>query len=152
MCMFFFSRRRRHTRCALVTGVQTCALPISVGRKTEVIHDHRDAARQNERYNQDQGVEATLDLNLPAEPGQSLVKRLPACIDVVLRRLADQIQANAYHASLGQCLELRILDVRLDHRDTSQALWVTLQGLNHETVVGSQEDRLDKHAPGNAEA
>src|SRR3546814_7097158 len=29
--LFFFSSRRRHTRCALVTGVQTCALPISVG-------------------------------------------------------------------------------------------------------------------------
>src|SRR3546814_17012521 len=28
MCAFFFSSRRRHTRCALVTGVQTCALPI----------------------------------------------------------------------------------------------------------------------------
>src|SRR3546814_3133965 len=26
--VFFFSSRRRHTRCALVTGVQTCALPI----------------------------------------------------------------------------------------------------------------------------
>src|SRR3546814_3981867 len=32
LCMgyyFFFASRRRHTRCALVTGVQTCALPIS---------------------------------------------------------------------------------------------------------------------------
>src|SRR3546814_4340070 len=29
LCCFFFSSRRRHTRCALVTGVQTCALPIS---------------------------------------------------------------------------------------------------------------------------
>src|SRR3546814_3759326 len=29
---FFFSSRRRHTRCALVTGVQTCALPISCRR------------------------------------------------------------------------------------------------------------------------
>src|SRR3546814_4668012 len=28
MLCFFFSSRRRHTRCALVTGVQTCALPI----------------------------------------------------------------------------------------------------------------------------
>src|SRR3546814_2227011 len=28
---FFFSSRRRHTRCALVTGVQTCALPIYIG-------------------------------------------------------------------------------------------------------------------------
>src|SRR3546814_4164928 len=30
--VFFFSSRRRHTRCALVTGVQTCALPISLRR------------------------------------------------------------------------------------------------------------------------
>src|SRR3546814_12146574 len=30
----FFSSRRRHTRCALVTGVQTCALPISTARQT----------------------------------------------------------------------------------------------------------------------
>src|SRR3546814_17109772 len=29
MLLFFFSSRRRHTSCALVTGVQTCALPIS---------------------------------------------------------------------------------------------------------------------------
>src|SRR3546814_15955477 len=28
--VFFFSSRRRHTRCALVTGVQTCALPILI--------------------------------------------------------------------------------------------------------------------------
>src|SRR3546814_5216611 len=36
MFFFFFSSRRRHTRCALVTGVQTCALPIytlKVGRR-----------------------------------------------------------------------------------------------------------------------
>src|SRR3546814_9154845 len=29
--VFFFSSRSRHTRCALVTGVQTCALPICPG-------------------------------------------------------------------------------------------------------------------------
>src|SRR3546814_7533927 len=33
---FFFSSRRRHTRCALVTGVQTCALPISMERGKHV--------------------------------------------------------------------------------------------------------------------
>src|SRR3546814_10235434 len=31
LCVLFFSSRRRHTRCALVTGVQTCALPIYPG-------------------------------------------------------------------------------------------------------------------------
>src|SRR3546814_10980070 len=33
MVVFVFSSRRRHTSCALVTGVQTCALPISVARR-----------------------------------------------------------------------------------------------------------------------
>src|SRR3546814_20806510 len=35
--MFFFSSRRRHTRCALVTGVQTCALPIYNTKAGEAI-------------------------------------------------------------------------------------------------------------------
>src|SRR3546814_10033453 len=34
---FFFSSRRRHTRCALVTGVQTCALPISCSARVGLI-------------------------------------------------------------------------------------------------------------------
>src|SRR5881628_3977120 len=33
MVVFFFSSRRRHTRCQSVTGVQTCALPICRGRR-----------------------------------------------------------------------------------------------------------------------
>src|SRR3546814_9012203 len=39
MCVFFFSSRRRHTRCALVTGVQTCALPISQPSRRGVCQD-----------------------------------------------------------------------------------------------------------------
>src|SRR3546814_3484922 len=35
-CLVFFSSRRRHTRCALVTGVQTCALPIYLGAQAGV--------------------------------------------------------------------------------------------------------------------
>src|SRR3546814_9325266 len=35
--LFFFSSRRLHTRCALVTGVQTCALPISSCAKAEQV-------------------------------------------------------------------------------------------------------------------
>src|SRR3546814_6647701 len=40
ICEFFLSSRRRHTRCALVTGVQTCALPIyprREGRSVELV-------------------------------------------------------------------------------------------------------------------
>src|SRR3546814_20351040 len=39
--IFFFSSRRRHTRCALVTGVQTCALPISFGVLGLVVDEQR---------------------------------------------------------------------------------------------------------------
>src|SRR3546814_1731677 len=41
MYLFFFSSGRRHTRCALVTGVQTCALPISFD--PELLSDVRQA-------------------------------------------------------------------------------------------------------------
>src|SRR3546814_11162916 len=48
LCFLFFSSRRRHTRCALVTGVQTCALPISVGlqhhRLLHTVIDRNDTA------------------------------------------------------------------------------------------------------------
>src|SRR3546814_10058519 len=40
--LFFFSSRRRHTSCALVTGVQTCALPI-LGM--EKLDDHGNGSR-----------------------------------------------------------------------------------------------------------
>src|SRR3546814_4997736 len=40
--MFFFSSRSRHTRCALVTGVQTCALPIWRRQRAFVLTDHAD--------------------------------------------------------------------------------------------------------------
>src|SRR3546814_6092135 len=48
---FFFASRRRHTRCALVTGVQTCALPIYEQRAQDV-RRHRlglDRAEHMER-------------------------------------------------------------------------------------------------------
>src|SRR3546814_11862387 len=41
---FFFSSRRRHTRCALVTGVQTCALPISSPLHGHYISPHGTGA------------------------------------------------------------------------------------------------------------
>src|SRR3546814_3328863 len=46
---FFFSSRRRHTRCALVTGVQTCALPISGdgrGLPVGAVADRRSGRRR----------------------------------------------------------------------------------------------------------
>src|SRR3546814_12163713 len=53
MLWFFFSSRRRHTRCALVTGVQTCALPIyriQVATRTEM------ASLTSENHRADLGI------------------------------------------------------------------------------------------------
>src|SRR3546814_1154153 len=45
---FVLSSRRRHTRCALVTGVQTCALPISGSLARAIGAEHAiDAARRH---------------------------------------------------------------------------------------------------------
>src|SRR3546814_9643503 len=41
--LFFFSSRRRHTRCALGTGVQTCALPISAVEGTAAAPEFKAA-------------------------------------------------------------------------------------------------------------
>src|SRR3546814_1871428 len=54
LLFFFFSSRRRHTRCALVTGVQTCALPILVigeamhERETHAVDDRVGEDRRND--------------------------------------------------------------------------------------------------------
>src|SRR3546814_4451013 len=44
MLYFFFSSRRRHTRCALVTGVQTCALPIWLAEMQDARRCMEDAS------------------------------------------------------------------------------------------------------------
>src|SRR3546814_9479606 len=53
MLLFFFSSRRRHTRCALVTGVQTCALPIS--RADDLVDRRTVVARTGARNPSPQG-------------------------------------------------------------------------------------------------
>src|SRR3546814_4975100 len=47
--VFFFSSRRRHTRCALVTGVQTCALPICSLAALERTSGDPEARRERTR-------------------------------------------------------------------------------------------------------
>src|SRR3546814_1671408 len=51
---FFFSSRRRHTRCALVTGVQTCALPIL--NETPPCPKHDDRSPPESPGNEQQAV------------------------------------------------------------------------------------------------
>src|SRR3546814_5194938 len=62
---FFFSSRRRHTRCALVTGVQTCALPISDDARQFRPHP---AAAQPHRLNRKSNGETRVNAVLSFTP------------------------------------------------------------------------------------
>src|SRR3546814_4557664 len=68
--VFFFSSRRRHTRCALVTGVQTCALPIS---KLWVAMTLLDAVDRGKLSLNDNTVVRREDLTLFHQPLIALV-------------------------------------------------------------------------------
>src|SRR3546814_4174883 len=59
--MFFFSSRRRHTRCALVTGVQTCALPISRVDEGGVVIGNADQGGQGSAMRGAEGKRERLD-------------------------------------------------------------------------------------------
>src|SRR3546814_17294817 len=48
---FFFSSRRRHTRCELVTGVQTCALPICARVRLAFAPAGMASKQENKRIN-----------------------------------------------------------------------------------------------------
>src|SRR3546814_3926478 len=74
-CVFFFSSRRRHTICALVTGVQTCALPISSPEQRgdatalrRMLAAHRDIRELVEIGAYVNGADADADLALARMP------------------------------------------------------------------------------------
>src|SRR3546814_10044554 len=67
----FFSSRRRHTSCALVTGVQTCALPIlPLGLVASAGYGREDASQLDQRFEDEW---ARLDATLPVSPTLALI-------------------------------------------------------------------------------
>src|SRR3546814_6242971 len=61
LLFLFFSSRRRHTRCALVTGVQTCALPISDTPSRE----GRGPLPKDRKRTSSHAVETDFDIRVP---------------------------------------------------------------------------------------
>src|SRR3546814_3824473 len=78
---FFFSSRRRHTRCALVTGVQTCALPIlDLAPRQALLH----AAGRHE------AVGAAASRGAPAGAGQGDIAALEQPVLVISVRSEER--------------------------------------------------------------
>src|SRR3546814_2183897 len=91
LCVFFFSSRRRHTICALVTGVQTCALPIYYNASLEWYFAPRailaaevfykdignyilQSTSPEDYFNQSTGFVTTYDISRPYNAGSADVK------------------------------------------------------------------------------
>src|SRR3546814_19702070 len=113
MCMhcfvvlfFFFSSRRRHTRCALVTGVQTCALPIyrlveggiqlhlgfAVGEDATL-----DALRQkHDVILIATGVYKAREINVPGNAAEGVIAALDYLIESNRKSFGDDVPAFDY--------------------------------------------------------
>src|SRR3546814_8869596 len=72
MTLFFFSSRRRHTSCALVTGVQTCALPIC---GTPAQRARAGAESEAERKKKEEAAARALTLDIAVEAPQRVFVR-----------------------------------------------------------------------------
>src|SRR3546814_4890372 len=94
--MFVFSSRRRHTRCALVTGVQTCALPISQEIRHCVFHgpivDELSKVNENAAWRKIIG-KAPLDKHQKD-------------IELILRTLAISTRADEYEKPMKEFLNV----------------------------------------------
>src|SRR3546814_5358748 len=121
--VFFFSSRRRHTRCALVTGVQTCALPIS---EVQVLKEKIAATEETER-----ALGERLDRMLavlPNLPGPDVPDGPDESANVELRRVGEPRFfdfAPKEHYELGEALGLKDFEMAVQ---LSGARFVVLTG------------------------
>src|SRR3546814_13648434 len=97
---FFFSSRRRHTRCALVTGVQTCALPICIFEAHQVEHALYGAIFARDAVER---VEHHIGFGF-GEPQRDVAVHVDARDLVAARfeRVGDAIAAHQRHFALGR--------------------------------------------------
>src|SRR3546814_8722109 len=86
--MILFSGRRRHTMCALVTGVQTCALPISVRGRTRT----RDRDRGRDGRRGPGGRAGTARAQSAAPAAGAMHARARPAAGGVLVQAADRVQ------------------------------------------------------------
>src|SRR3546814_5915662 len=92
---FFFSSRRRHTRCALVTGVQTCALPIyecsiagepAGGQEEESMRESSDSLKTRRSIEIGGTMLHYYSLDAAEDAGAGAVTRLPRSLKVLYEK------------------------------------------------------------------
>src|SRR3546814_10843850 len=109
---FFFSSRRRHTRCALVTGVQTCALPISRPADENLV-----AAIADQRVRK-AGPDETLDAVEPVALGVTAIARAGLEVDrdgTRVGAVVDRIDAAPSDQDIGARTALKQIEIGRAH-------------------------------------
>src|SRR3546814_7990420 len=110
ICLFFvFSSRRRHTRCALVTGVQTCALPICVhGHVLDTPSTERSPYAPGDLYQETKMQAEQACLSEMRKPGMEIVVVRPCSIygpgDLRMLKMFRML-AKGRFIMLGPCRE-----------------------------------------------
>src|SRR3546814_9361325 len=112
MYFLFFSSRRRHTRCALVTGVQTCALPIYMqindinGKETvylpigwELWVKSYDDNRSNDVFNLDNGYAWLNFFNRTVKQRTEERRIGQACVSTCMSRWSPYHYKETYRVS-----------------------------------------------------
>src|SRR3546814_6397910 len=80
----FFSSRRRHTRCALVTGVQTCALPICNSEALAVLRGIADSGLKVAGFADNEGTQIGLWQQVKDKLGFLLMRWDNGCLETNL--------------------------------------------------------------------
>src|SRR3546814_18841570 len=116
--VFFFASRRRHTRCALVTGVQTCALPICAsadGRLLGSDNNWRSATALNTRgFN---AIQATaIRLTDPRAVMAMMTLRRNRIARAGLVRMAKEIGREPCRERVCQYGEIEVVGVAIKNK------------------------------------
>src|SRR3546814_7192417 len=115
MFFFFFSSRRRHTRCALVTGVQTCALPIyRIAFDASANCMSHDAEKIDENLAAQQAVEFGFAGGIAAhEPLER-----SGLVSAVMVDMEIGISFKARDNEIDECLERRLFCLTIERPET----------------------------------
>src|SRR3546814_71035 len=131
--VFFFSSRRRHTRCALVTGVQTCALPISINTMVDQLSSF---ASEVSRVAREVGTEGKLG-------GQADVKGVAG----TWKDLTDNVNAMATNLT-SQVRNIADVTTAVANGDLSKKITVDVKGeiLELKDTINTMVDQLSSFA------
>src|SRR3546814_12994980 len=126
-CLFFFSSRRRHTRCALVSGVQTCALPISniISRADRLAILHPE-----DRERVVQKISAAIETN----------QRLDIEYRIVLPG-RDEVRWGFARMAPERATDGRLLGAHLDITEAKAAAEHIRRAASHDGLTASSEER-----------